>query len=112
MSVRHSNPIAIHNKPQVSLLPAPPNLSGEEELIDALDRSCEHPCAPVEGPAHIHQHLLVLDSVHFARQGAGVGSEEVHFASFHCERKEDGTMMVQSIYNPSIRNVSDLFLQN
>lgn len=79
MSVRHSNPIAIHNEPQVSLQPCLPNLSGEEELIDAIDWRCKHPCAPVEGPTHIHMHLPVLDSIHFARQWARVWSEEVHF---------------------------------
>lgn len=94
MSVRHSNPIAIHDKPQVSLKPTPPCLSGEEELIDACDWSRKHPRASVEGPAHIHIHLPVLDSVHFARQRARVGSEEVHFG-FHCKRKKNVAMMVE-----------------
>lgn len=78
--VRDSDPVAVDHEPQISLKAGICCLSGEEELVDSIDWSCEHAGSTVEGPAHVHQHLAVLDSVHFACELAGVRSKEVDWS--------------------------------
>lgn len=83
VSVRHGHPVVVDHQPQVGLLAPPSTLSGEEELVDAFDRSLEHSGSPVEGPAHINQNLAVLDPVHLPRQLARKRSKEMDLLGRH-----------------------------
>lgn len=64
VSVGDRHPVSVDHQPQLRLNTG--GLSGEEELVDSFDRSPEQPGFCVEGSAHVHQNLSVLDSVHFS----------------------------------------------
>lgn len=59
-----AHPVTVDHQPQLGLNAG--GLSGEEELVDSFDRSPEQPGFAVEGSAHVHQNLSVLDSVDFS----------------------------------------------
>lgn len=83
MSVRHRHPVVVDHQPQVCLLAIPSRLSGEEKLVEAFDWSLEHSGSPVEGPAHVHQNLAVLDPVHLPAELARKRSKEVDLLGGH-----------------------------
>ena len=75
--VGDGDPVVVDHQPQISLQARVGRLSGEEELVDSFNRSFEHSGPPVEGSAHVHQNLTVLDPVHLAKELAGVRGKEV-----------------------------------
>lgn len=77
VTVRDSYPVTVDHQPQIRLLTSSACLGGEEELVDSFDRSSEHSGSSVEGSAYIHQHLAVLDPVHFSCELPGIRSKEV-----------------------------------
>lgn len=77
VSVRDSYPVTVDHEPQIRLLTSSARLGGEEELVDSFDRSSEHSGSSVEGPAYVHQHLAVLDSVHFSCELPRIRNKEV-----------------------------------
>lgn len=79
--VGHAHPVIVDHQPQIGLHAS--GLSGEEELVDSFDWSPEHPVFLVEGSAHIHQNLRVLDPVHFVHKLSRIGGEEVDFSGRH-----------------------------
>lgn len=75
--VRDCHPVIVDHQPQIRLQASSGRLSGEEELVDSFDRRSERAGSSVEGSAHVHQNLAVLDSVHFPSELARKRSKEV-----------------------------------
>lgn len=83
MCTRNGHPVIIYYQPQIGFKALNGCLSGEEELVDSFDGSPEHTSPPVEGSAHIHQHLAVLDPVQFAIDLGWVRRKEVDLLGRH-----------------------------